>query len=410
VVQRQTLSGATKADDGTFKYLAGSGAVSYTGCMTTAFLDRRAWAIAFIAWTVFGTLMMMPSALLGPPKPLSAWLGVLTSIVIVVPMSMAILAMFVQTRNWSSPARYLLVAVLVVVLGFVSSAADAWKGLLLDKWLLPDAPEYVVAHRAVRQSVGFITEFAIIFSLHLVLLHVRDSAARAAELAAARDEAAQLALAAAAAESAATSAKLEALRYQLNPHFLFNTLNAISSSVLTGKPEAAEATLTKLCSFLRATLAASNSGMVAVEDELQTIADYLAIEKARLGDRLRLEFECPPALRDAAVPSFLLQPLVENAIKHGVGATSRTVTLRVEVSAPGEGQLRIEVIDDAQATRVAPIKGTGLGLANIRERLATVFGPSAFLDATPTPEGFRASVTMPLTRVDDEPVYARAAG
>jgi signal transduction histidine kinase len=86
------------------------------------------------------------------------------------------------------------------------------------------------------------------------------------------------------------------------------------------------------------------------------------------------------------------------------------VTLRVEVSAPGEGQLRIEVIDDAQATRVAPIKGTGLGLANIRERLATVFGPSAFLEATPTPEGFRASVTMPLTRVDDEPVYARAAG
>jgi LytS/YehU family sensor histidine kinase len=302
------------------------------------------------------------------------------------------------------------VAVLVVVLGFAGSAADAWKGLLLDKWLLPNAPDFVVAHRAVRQSVGFITEFAIIFSLHLVMLHVRDSAARAAELAAAREETARLALAAAAAESAATSAKLEALRYQLNPHFLFNTLNAISSSVLTGKPEAAEATLTRLCAFLRATLAASDSGMVAVEDELQTIADYLAIEKARLGDRLRLDFDCPPSLRDAAVPSFLLQPLVENAIKHGVGATSRAVTLRVDVSTPSEGELRITVSDDAPATRVAPIKGTGLGLANIRERLATVFGPGAFLEAAPTATGFRASVIMPLTRINDEPVYARAAG
>jgi LytS/YehU family sensor histidine kinase len=110
------------------------------------------------------------------------------------------------------------------------------------------------------------------------------------------------------------------------------------------------------------------------------------------------------------VPSFLLQPLVENAIKHGVGATSRTVTLRVDVSAPSEGELRIAVSDDAQATRVAPIKGTGLGLANIRERLATVFGSSAFLDAAPTAAGFCASVTLPLTRVSDEPVYARAAG
>lgn len=378
--------------------------------MIKPFFDRQAWLIAFAAWCVFGALMLMPPLLLSIPIDFSVYINMPTSILFVVPMSMLVFAIVSATSEQPQSRRSFLIMLLVLGAGLLGSTLDAFKGRLLMDVFEPGVPDMPVLHRALRQSVGFISEFGIVVALHLVLLHVRVSAAKAAELAAAREEATRLALAAAAAESAATSAKLEALRYQLNPHFLFNTLNAISSSVLTGKPEAAEATLTRLCGFLRATLASGNSGMVAVEDELQTIADYLAIEKARLGERLRLEFECPPELRDAALPSFLLQPLVENAIKHGVGATSRTVTLRVEISSSDDGHLRIAVSDDAGATRVAPIKGTGLGLANIRERLATVFGPSAFLEAAPTAAGFCASVTMPLSYVSDEPVHARAAG
>ena len=185
-------------------------------------------------------------------------------------------------------------------------------------------------------------------------------------------------------EAQATSAQLAMLRYQLNPHFLFNTLNAISSSVLTGKPEAAEATLTRLCAFLRATLAASNSGMVAVEDELQTIADYLAIEKARLGDRLRLEFECPPSLRDAAVPSFLLQPLVENAITHGSVRQAGSLPIRIHGRRSGD-RLLISVTNEGTAIGLEAVDETihesvdtaRFGLRYVRERLKQFYGDDA---------------------------------
>jgi hypothetical protein len=377
--------------------------------MTPPYLDRQAWLIATIAWTVFGTLMLMPSVLLAEPYPASAWASVATSILMVVPLSILLFWAAQRAQRWPRLPRYLLFGLMVVALGGLASTLDAAKGRLLMDLFEPGVPDKPILHRALRASVGFITEFATILSLHLVLLHVRLAKARDLELAAAREEASRAALAAAAAESAAASARLEALRYQLNPHFLFNTLNAISSSVVTGRPEAAEAILAKLCDFLRATLSTSKIGMVPVEDELQTIADYLSIEKARLGDRLRIEFDCPSTLREAAIPAFMLQPLVENAIKHGVGATSRSVSLRIEVSARDE-RLHICVHDDAATTRVAAIKGTGVGLANVRERLATLFGDAACLDAAPTPAGFRACIALPLTDVTPEPIHARAAG
>jgi hypothetical protein len=406
---RRGGTGTTKAADRAPKYLVAPTLPNYGYGMTAPLLDRQAWGISMIAWTVFGTLMLMPSVLLAQPYPPSVWINVATSIFTVVPLSILLFAIAQRALRWPALQRYLLFGVMLVALGGAASVIDAAKGRMLMDLLEPGSTDMPVLHRALRSAVGFITEFAIILSLHLVLLHVREGKARAIELAAAREEANRAALAAAAAESAAASARLEALRYQLNPHFLFNTLNAISSSVVTGRPEAAEATLARLCDFLRATLSTSKSGMVPVEDELQTIADYLAIEKARLGDRLRIEFDCPLSLREAAIPSFLLQPLVENAIKHGVGATSLPVSLRIEVSARDE-RLKICVQDDAASSHIAAIKGTGLGLANVRARLAAVFGDSAFLDAAPTASGFRACITLPLTAVTPEPIHARAAG
>src|SRR5215213_11656465 len=131
------------------------------------------------------------------------------------------------------------------------------------------------------------------------------------------------------ARTLAQTAQLTALRLQLNPHFLFNTLNAISSLIVTGRNRKGEAMLSKLCDFLRTALGADGTGRTSLGEELEMLQTYLQIEAIRFGDRLTVDFECPSDLIDLPVPNFILQPLVENAIKHAVAPTSRPVIVRV---------------------------------------------------------------------------------
>src|SRR5215213_7745978 len=131
------------------------------------------------------------------------------------------------------------------------------------------------------------------------------------------------------ARALAQTAQLTALRLQLNPHFLFNTLNAISSLIVTGRNRKGEAMLSRLCDFLRTALGADGTGRTSLGEELEMLQTYLEIEAIRFGDRLTVDFECPSDLIDLPVPNFILQPLVENAIKHAVAPTSRPVIVRV---------------------------------------------------------------------------------
>jgi LytS/YehU family sensor histidine kinase len=200
--------------------------------------------------------------------------------------------------------------------------------------------------------------------------------------------------AAAEAEGQATAARLAALRYQLNPHFLFNTLNAVSSAVITKRNAEAESMLEKLAEFLRVTLAADPEGLIPLEDELATIHAYLEIESVRFRDRLGVDFSCPDELRGAVVPSFILQPLIENAIKHGVSRSSAVVTVRLEVARDGD-DLVVLVEDDAEGLG-EPARGAGVGLRNIRQRLEVLYGPRGVLQTTARERGFLAMVRMPL--------------
>src|SRR3954468_7186470 len=127
------------------------------------------------------------------------------------------------------------------------------------------------------------------------------------------------------ARSLAQTAQLTALRLQLNPHFLFNTLNAISSLIVTGRGRQGEAMLSKLCDFLRTALVAETGGTNSLGEELETLQTYLEIEAIRFGDRLTVEFAAPDDLLDLEVPNFILQPLVENAVKYAVAPTSEPV-------------------------------------------------------------------------------------
>ncbi len=199
-------------------------------------------------------------------------------------------------------------------------------------------------------------------------------------------------------ESQASSAQLAMLRYQLNPHFLFNTLNSISTLVLLKQTERANAMLARLSSFLRYTLANEATAQVTLAQEVETLKLYLEIEKMRFEDRLRPHFQIDAATIGARLPSLLLQPLVENAVKYAV--TPSEDGADVWISATREGRaVRVEVADNgvAGAHGVSASQSTGVGLANIRDRLAQAYGAAhSFTTKTNDHGGFSVIVEFPL--------------
>jgi sensor histidine kinase YesM len=205
------------------------------------------------------------------------------------------------------------------------------------------------------------------------------------------------------ARSAAQQAQLAALRYQLNPHFLFNSLNSISALIVTKRNEDAERMTDKLSSFLRTSLNSDPGELIPLEDELSLTEEYLEIESVRFGERLNVNIDCAPGACEALVPSFLVQPLVENAIKHGVAPSREPVSINIHASVQdGELCIRVEncITDDAKANRagVGASGRTGVGLNNVRRRLEAVYGKSATLEAAPDQESFVATICIPKTQ------------
>jgi hypothetical protein len=197
------------------------------------------------------------------------------------------------------------------------------------------------------------------------------------------------------ARTLAQTAQLTALRLQLNPHFLFNTLNAISSLIVTGRNRDGEAMLAKLCAFLRTALVGDGRSEVTLGEELETLQTYLEIESIRFGDRLTVEFAAPDELLDLPVPNFILQPLVENAVKHGVAPTSRPVIVRVGARRDG-GDLILSVSDNGGAVADSRPSGTGVGLDNTRRRLEVIYGPRGRLETLAHDDGFTVLLRLPV--------------
>ncbi|WP_183111808.1 histidine kinase [Sphingomonas sp. So64.6b] len=209
----------------------------------------------------------------------------------------------------------------------------------------------------------------------------------------------------AALENTASSAQLAMLRYQLNPHFLFNTLNSISTLVLLKQTERANAMLSRLSSFLRYTLANEPTAHVTIAQEVETLKLYLEIEKMRFEDRLRPSFEVDPRVAMARLPSLLLQPLVENAIKYAVTPKEEGAEIAVVARLAGD-RVQIAVSDTGPGLnemKARPSLSTGVGLANIRERLAQAYGPDHRFDTRSLPSGgFEVEIEIPFQL--DEPV------
>jgi two-component system, LytTR family, sensor kinase len=185
-------------------------------------------------------------------------------------------------------------------------------------------------------------------------------------------------------ESLAREAQLRALRYQLSPHFLFNVLNAISTLVAEGEGAVANTMIARLGELLRATLDEGQPEL-SLQQELTLLDKYLAIERIRFGDRLQVTVEADPDVLDARVPALLLQPLVENAIRHGVARRAGTGRVAVSASRQG-GRLRVVVTDDGPGwDRTQP--QLGIGLRNVQERLACLPGDRCDFERSSLPSG-----------------------
>jgi LytS/YehU family sensor histidine kinase len=172
-------------------------------------------------------------------------------------------------------------------------------------------------------------------------------------------------------------------------------LNSISSLVTLGRKDEAETMIQSLGEFLRASLHADPMADVSLAEEIETVDAYLAIESVRFGDRLTIEVEVAPGLSEAEVPNFILQPLVENAIKHGVAASRGPASLTVSATATAETLILSVVNTREPGSEPGKTAGTGIGLANIRQRLAIRYGSRAALATGPVGHGWRAEIRLP---------------
>jgi two-component system, LytTR family, sensor kinase len=250
----------------------------------------------------------------------------------------------------------------------------------------PNPPPYrykspaVHVFSAALEWYFFIAAWAALYLTLSYAAAVRESEREAARLRAATQE-----------------AELRALRYQVNPHFLFNALNSVSSLVMAGRNAQAETMLLNLSRFFRTGLATDPTEDVPLADEIALQRLYLEVEAVRFPERLRTEIELEPGVEDVCVPGMILQPLIENAIKYGVSPSRRLVTVRV-TARRADDRLRLEVSDDGEAG--APCAGgTGTGLRNVRERLMLRFGSAATLTSgRRAGGGFVVTIEAPIVR------------
>jgi LytS/YehU family sensor histidine kinase len=260
-------------------------------------------------------------------------------------------------------------------------------------------PEYEWA-----QSVGYTFKVLLIFGLHQAVIAywfilVIHTAVRYHEKFQERAAAAlRLELNAAELREQVARAQLGALKMQLQPHFLFNTLNAIMGMVRTGEVRQAERALSGFSDLLRAVLDDMDAQEVTLERELTFLRLYLSIEQMRFSDRLSVRIDADPELLDAAVPHMGLQPVVENAVRHGIGCRVGGGSIEVRASRVGD-RLHIGVRDAGAGVRAGTAGGRGLGLSNLRERLKQLQGAEAVLRIDCAETGAAVELILPYRRL-----------
>jgi len=268
----------------------------------------------------------------------------------------------------------------------IGACASAWAALLeiwLNPWMPGTTPDPFLVMWPRKFYGQLLSAFLLYGTILLVgwLLESRERMARK------EMEAARL-------SEQLTKAQLSALRQQIEPHFLFNTLNTIAGLVREGRNDTAVDMIAGLSELLRHALKTSATQKMALGEELEILEKYLEIEKARFADRLTVKVEVPVELRQARVPSLILQPIVENAVKHGIAQRVQGGTIAIGAERRN-GSLRLSVYNDGPGFSKERETPSGIGLENVRERLGSLYGSKGELHVENEGTGVRVTIAMP---------------
>jgi two-component system, LytTR family, sensor kinase len=333
-------------------------------------LHAAGWA-AYAVSQFFGALLYWKSARYGEVILVAAGAGFLLS----APMR------FIYRRLWGKPPRVLLLGVLVTC--YVIGLALRTVINLTYVWLVEPDYKFKTLFELFEGALGvtylLLCWSALYFGIKYYEMQQQQQAAalKAAAL--------------------AQEAQLKMLRYQLNPHFLFNTLNAISTLILDNQNRTANHAVTRLSEFLRYTLDQDPVKKVTLRQEIEALDLYLGTERLRFGERLRLEYAVDGPALEALVPSLLLQPLLENALKYAVSPREQGGSVRIEGRIRG-AMLEVSVVDDGPGLRDGAPSGDrrGVGLRNTRERLAVLYGQNHRFAVLNSHPGLRIDMALPL--------------
>jgi hypothetical protein len=273
-------------------------------------------------------------------------------------------------------------------IGLVTSAWNAVLEQLLNPWLKSPGPERFPDLWLQKFENGLLS-YLILYGVILLVSHILDSRERLAHQ---QTETARL-------NEQLSKAQLNALRRQIEPHFLFNTLNAIAGLVREKRNDAAVTMIAGLSDFLRRVLEDSHRQQVPLEEELEFALQYLDIQKVRFAGRLQVRVSVPSQLFPAQVPSLILQPMVENAVKHGIA--KRVQGGRIHISASrSNGSLTLSVYNDGPSLPLDWERTqSGIGIANVRTRLQSLYGDAFELNmCNREPGGVEVSVSVPFAQ------------
>ena len=264
---------------------------------------------------------------------------------------------------WKSPQTWVLHVCVIVAIDVVASAWAAALEVVFQPWL-PDFESHAFLVTWPLKIYGSILPAFIMYALILAITYVLDARARAA---AQQTDTARL-------NEQLSYAQLNALQRQIEPHFIFNALNSISGLVRERKNDAAVSMIVALSDFLRRVAVSSHDPQAQLAQEVEFLEKYLQIQEARFAGRLKLDIQIPDELRKAQIPSLILQPLVENAIKHGIAQRVQGGEVRVAASR-ANGLLHLSVYNDGPLLdRDGSAVKDGIGLSNLRTRLKLLYG------------------------------------
>ena len=273
---------------------------------------------------------------------------------------------------------------------FVATSAWLFSGFVGAR-ILEKLPRYAGAAARFQSEAATLVLTAVLIYLLAVTAHYLILALEAAgesEVRSARSR------------ELAREAELRALRAQVDPHFLFNSLNSIAT-LATEDPPAARRMCLLLAGFMRRSLEVGERGQIPLREEMSLVSDYLAVERIRFGERLKVEEVVDEACRDCPVPPLLLQPLVENAVRHGIAQLVEGGTLRIAVRRETDG-VSIQVTNPRDP-ELSGGRGAGVGLENVRGRLKALHGEQARIDAQASPGGYQVHIFLPWAAPAKEP-------